>query len=146
MTIIVERNPAWVSGTAVCGEIFVDDVHAGYSLEPLYIPEHVGLDPQKVYPIAEGTYSFVLNHSPHLGYVCPLLLDVPGHEDIRIHKGNWPSDSLGCTLIGSEHQEGVIDPKTGLTGGAVYGSKSAFDEFFKLLLTGGTCSYRTKIV
>lgn len=145
MTIIVERNPEQVTASAVGGEIYLDGDHMGYTLEPLYTPEHNGLDPKKIYPIAEGTYDFVLNRSPHLGYSCPLLLGVPGHEDIRIHKGNWPSDSLGCTLIGSRY-EVTLDPKTGLTGGSVLESKSAFDEFFKRLLTGGTVTYRTKIV
>lgn len=145
LTIIIERNPAWVSTSAVCGDVYVDGDHMGYSLEPLYTPEHDGLDPKKIYPIPEGTYSFILSHSPHLKYVCPLLLDVPGHSDIRIHIGNWPSDSLGCTLIGMGHQEKIADPRTHITGGEVNGSRAAFQDLMSRLVTGGTVTYRTKI-
>jgi hypothetical protein len=38
-----------------------------------------------------------------LGYFTPELLDVPGRSEIRIHIGNKPEDSLGCTLVGETH-------------------------------------------
>lgn len=70
-----------------------------FALEPSRLhPVHVG------HPaIPCGVFRVKLTHSPHLGYVTPELLDVPGRSAIRIHIGNQPEDSLGCTLVGEAH-------------------------------------------
>jgi hypothetical protein len=39
--------------------------------------------------------------SPHLGYLCPEVLDVPGRTAIRWHVGNFPRDVLGCCVVGT---------------------------------------------
>ena len=39
--------------------------------------------------------------SPHLGYVCPEVLDVRGRTAIRWHVGNFPEDVLGCCVVGT---------------------------------------------
>jgi hypothetical protein len=68
------------------------------------------LEPSRFHPVHEGhpcisagVYKVVLTHSPHLGYFTPELLDVPGRSEIRIHIGNKPEDSEGCTLVGDTH-------------------------------------------
>jgi len=43
-----------------------------------------------------------MTFSPHFKMVTPEVIDVPGRTDIRIHPGNFPKDSLGCTLVGEE--------------------------------------------
>jgi hypothetical protein len=54
--------------------------------------------------IPAGIYPVSLTESPHFGYVTPEVLDVPGRSEIRIHRGNRPEDSLGCTLVGEDHR------------------------------------------
>ena len=54
--------------------------------------------------------------SPHLGYVCPEVLNVPGRIAIRWHIGNFPKDVLGCCVVGTVVHENSVDH-----------SKTAFD-------------------
>jgi len=69
------------------------------------------LEPSRFHPVHEGhpcipagmIYQVKLTRSPHFSYVTPELVDVPGRTAIRIHKGNEPKDSLGCTLVGMQH-------------------------------------------
>lgn len=58
--------------------------------------------------IPTGRYEVVITHSPRLSELAghpidtPRLLDVPGHEGILIHPGNFPRDTKGCVLPGRE--------------------------------------------
>lgn len=61
--------------------------------------------------IPDGTYIVNLSYSPTfskkypysvvLGGKVPEVVGVPGHYGLRIHVGNYPSDTKGCILIGS---------------------------------------------
>jgi Family of unknown function (DUF5675) len=135
MTIQVVRK--WFSQTSTCGEMLIDDVFYCYTLEPRQDQSQ-----GKPYCIPVGTYSFILQYSPRFKMATPHILNVPGFTDIEIHPGNWPSDTEGCCLVGTQHQEEYLDPKTSLEGGAVFGSRAAFDGLMKQLLTGGTVTYR----
>lgn len=82
---------------SITGEFWLDGVKQCYCLEPSRTtPVHPG------HPcIQPGTYKVVLTMSPHLGYVCPEVLDVPGRTAIRWHIGNFPRDVLGCCVVGT---------------------------------------------
>src|SRR5271166_5946784 len=84
------------SRNSVMGELGSCGMFWMHTLEPSRLtPVHPG------HPcIPAGRYRAVLTRSPHLGYICPELLDVPGRSDIRIHVANWPLDLLGCTAVG----------------------------------------------
>lgn len=84
---------------SIIGRLTVEGQHLCFDLEPSrFHPVHAG------HPcIPVGVYQVRLTLSPHFGYVTPEILDVPGRSAIRIHKGNKPEDSLGCTLVGIEH-------------------------------------------
>lgn len=65
------------------------------------------LEPARFHPVhpdhpcvPAGVYKVCLTLSPHFGYITPEVLDVPSRTHIRIHRGNEPIDSLGCTLVG----------------------------------------------
>lgn len=84
---------------SITSRLTVDGQQFCFALEPSrFKPVHPG------HPcIRAGIYKVVLTHSPHLGYVTPELLDVPGRTSIRIHKANRPEDLLGCTAVGETH-------------------------------------------
>lgn len=82
---------------SITGEFWLDGVKQCCYLEPARrTPFYHG------HPcIAAGSYGVVLSMSPHLGYVCPEVLDVPGRTAIRWHIGNFPQDVLGCCVVGT---------------------------------------------
>lgn len=61
--------------------------------------------------IPDGIYLVHLTYSPSfskkypytvvLGGKVPEVIGVPGHSGLRIHVGNYPSDTKGCILIGT---------------------------------------------
>ncbi len=67
------------------------------------------LEPPKVV-IPDGKYLLDFTYSPTfskkypytvvLGGKVPLVTGVQGHSGLRIHVGNYPSDTKGCILIG----------------------------------------------
>ena len=83
---------------SITGEFWLDGVMECYYLEPSrltpYYPGHPCI-PAGVYPVV------VLSMSPHLGYVCPEVLNVPGRTAIRWHIGNFPKNVLGCCVVGT---------------------------------------------
>lgn len=50
--------------------------------------------------ISPGTYMCVRFESPHLGYEVFMLENVPGHDHILIHIGNYNENSDGCIMLG----------------------------------------------
>lgn len=82
------------------------------TLSRIYFDDMVfyGLEPAK--PIVEdGNYLLTLTHSPRFSglypykgihnSLVPLIKGVSGHSGVRIHVGNYPSDTDGCLLIGN---------------------------------------------
>lgn len=108
----------WETLFSVCGEMWANDWLKFFTLEPARTnPVHPG------HPcITAGRYQIKLTHSPHLGYVCPELLDVPERSAIRIHIGNYPKDVEGCTAVGTRHEPD-----------AVWESGIAFEQLMRLL-------------
>jgi len=72
--------------------------------------------------IPSGVYEVRITPSPKFGRLLPLLIDVPGHDGIRIHPGNTARDTEGCILLGN-----ILD------GEAVEESDKAFEQFFSWL-------------
>lgn len=57
--------------------------------------------------IPEGEYTVKMTYSPKFRRILPLI-DVPGREGIRIHRGNTVNDTTGCVLVGYNTQKGVV--------------------------------------
>lgn len=104
MSLELDVYRRWYSLFSVCGELWINSIRAMYTLEPAReTPVHPG------HPcIPAGRYKVVLTHSPHLGYICPELLDVPGRTAIRVHMGNFPRDVEGCTAVGLNHEPDIV--------------------------------------
>ena len=104
---------------SITSRVTIDGQQFCFALEPSrFKPVHPG------HPcIPAGIYKVKLLLSPHFDYVTPELINVPKRSDIRIHKGNRPEDSLGCTLVGESH-----GPQPDWVGD----SKDAFDRLMRL--------------
>jgi hypothetical protein len=85
------------TGQSITGEFWLDGTKECYYLEPSRFTPFYSSHPC----IQAGTYRVVLTMSPHLGYVCPEVLNVPGRTAIRWHIGNFPKDVLGCCVVGT---------------------------------------------
>ncbi|MGH1600942.1 DUF5675 family protein [Campylobacter majalis] len=89
------------------GEVLLD----GYTLEP------AGPDtttPNQDKRIPAGAYTATWSFSPSFKKELPLLFNelVSKNRRILIHGGNYPKDTLGCILIGSEYNEkGILKSK-----------------------------------
>jgi hypothetical protein len=100
MNVEIRRRLDWETNRSVCGEMWLDGVFECFTLEPARInPVHAG------HPCiaAGGPFKVILSMSPHLGYVTPEVLNVPGRTAIRWHIANKPEDVLGCTGVGTVH-------------------------------------------
>lgn len=89
------------------GRLFIDDVYFCDTLEDKNrdINHNGKFDNKesKVYGetcIPFGEYKIEITYSPKFKRELPILLDVPNFEGIRIHRGNYPKDTLGCILVG----------------------------------------------
>ena len=75
------------------------------------------LEPSKVV-IPDGEYLFRLSLSPTfskkypytvvLGGKVPEVIGIPGHSGLRIHVGNYPSETRGCILIGQQGTDSSV--------------------------------------
>jgi len=69
-----------------------------------------------------GKYEVVLSFSNRFQKYLPLILNVKKYRGIRIHKGNAPSDTLGCILVGDKLAKDLI-----------YESRQAFERLMPLI-------------
>lgn len=66
---------------------------------------------QKIYGetcIPYGEYKVELTYSPKFKRVLPILQDVPEFSGIRIHRGNYIKDTLGCILVGEATKDNIL--------------------------------------
>lgn len=117
MTLVLQR--IWYTDKSTCGELLIDGQMFCYTMEP-----RKDQSKGKPYAIPAGTYTVVLQPSPHFQMTTPHLLNVPGFEAIEIHPGNYPEDTHGCILVGAEHQEDLIT-----------GSRDTFNKLMAQLTT-----------
>ena len=123
MELVLKR--AWLTENSTIGRLYVDGEYQCYVLEDRYRPP-----PEAKIPGATcipcGRYEVRITHAPKFARDLPLVLDVPEFEGIRIHPGNYPTDTEGCLL-----------PGTGRLPDAVQGSRLAFTELFAKLQGAG---------
>ena len=75
----------------VLGTMYIDGYEVYDTLEPSNC-------------IPAGTYQVKMTYSPAFRKYLPLIMGVPGRDGIRIHSGNFPTDTAGCVLVGLREQ------------------------------------------
>lgn len=110
----------WKTDKSTIGELFVDGKFFCFTLEDVERPAGVKVYGQTAIP--KGTYKLVVDFSPKFQRRVPHVLDVPGFEGIRIHKGNTDHDTEGCILVGMNREKDMITQST-----------SAYEKLFRLL-------------
>lgn len=58
--------------------------------------------------IPYGTYEVEVTYSPKFKRKLPLIKNVPHFEGIRIHRGNYATDSSGCIITGENKIKGGV--------------------------------------
>lgn len=101
ITINREFNGSLQGAAATIGKLSIDDTEYCDTLEP------APADGLYKGHIPAGDYKIILTFSPKFNRVMPLLCDVAGFSDIRIHPGNYPRDTEGCILVGM-YAQGVM--------------------------------------
>ena len=56
------------------------------------------------YTIPRGSYTVEVTWSPRFKRLLPILVNVPGREGIRIHRGTKPEHSRGCILVSADNE------------------------------------------
>jgi|SRR6185437_13702687 len=119
MNLKVQRDKLTPQSTA--GRMFIIDGQEDfqcYTLEPAKRPDYI-----KPRAIPAGTYDLTIRFSEKHGRLIPHVENVPGFEAIEIHIGNYPKDTLACTLVGKSREADFVGQ-----------SHAAFDALFDKLL------------
>lgn len=96
MLLTVTRR--WFTDKSTIGTLSIDNVQFCYTLEDVVRAPGVKIPGETAIP--EGTYRVSFRWSEKHGCNVPHVENVPGFEQIEIHAGNYPSDTLGCLLCG----------------------------------------------
>ena len=122
MNIEVHRRKS--SSLSTLSEVYVDGELVCFALEdPVREKPGVPVEEWKVKgetAIPAGRYLVKIQWSPRFTRMLPRLQEVPGFQGVLIHPGNYPRDTEGCIL-----------PGTQIAGDAVVESRVAFLELFQ---------------
>lgn len=105
---------------SVPSKVYVDGQFECYGMEPARTNPAVAGHPC----IAAGTFEVTRAYSPHLKYVTPHVLNVPGRTEIEWHIANFPKQILGCLAVGTVRKVDEVD-----------NSRTAFEKLMTLLNT-----------
>jgi hypothetical protein len=110
MKLTLQRGQ--IGNVSIPGELFCGGAHECWTLE------------RKAVAIPAGTYQLGLYPSPHFSRLMPILKDVLDRQDILLHWGNYPANSDGCILLGSQRSLEIEE---------IYNTRAAFEELFPVI-------------
>lgn len=108
MNLLLKRET--FSDTSTIGRLFIDGNFFCYTLED----KDRGLNDsmniltikaKKIFgvtAIPQGKYRLVVSMSNRFKRLLPEILNVKGYEGIRMHRGNYAGDSLGCIIVAAK--------------------------------------------
>lgn len=101
-TMLLERE--WFSDKSTVGRLSFDDEFVCFTLEDTC--RRVKVEGETAIP--SGKYEITIDFSERFQKNMPHVLAVPGFEGVRIHKGNYPEQTLGCILVGMRRDKDSI--------------------------------------
>jgi len=104
MNLRIERDIFTVSSST--GRLYLDGTFFCVTLEPTARPAGIKVPGKTAIP--EGIYPVKMQFSPHFNTETPHVLNVPDFSEIEMHVGNYPSDTEGCTLLGTQRGRDII--------------------------------------
>ena len=99
MNLLVERDTFTALSTT--GKMYINGKFVCYTLEPVWLDMPTDVKPRA---IPEGVYKVIIAYSPKHKRDVPLYEGIDGFEEVEIHIGNYPKDTLGCQLVGLDRQ------------------------------------------
>lgn len=105
MKIRLERK---FLGDYTIGKLYINGVYFCDTLEDKVrnLSKEAKINGETAIPY--GTYQIIVNKSPKFKRELPRLLNVPHFDGILIHRGNYPTDSSGCILVGENKIKGSL--------------------------------------
>jgi|SRR5581483_882502 len=115
MELLLKRDDLTPERTI--GRLFIDGAYECFTLEDVVRPDGVKVPGKTAIPA--GRYRVVITMSPRFKRPLPLLLGVPHFEGVRIHAGNYATDTEGCILVGKigptpEHRDAIFESRVAL--------------------------------
>lgn len=95
MEILLQRET--YSKDSTIGKLYIDGAFHCFTLEDAVRDKKI----KNITAIPNGRYEVIINYSNRFKQLMPLLLAVPNYEGVRIHWGNYSTDTEGCILVGS---------------------------------------------
>jgi hypothetical protein len=83
------------NSTETLSHLMIEGSLFGFVLEP-----PVNANKQDISCIPAGVYKYKKYSSQKYGCICLAIYDVPGRTNVKMHYGNYPSDTEGCLLVG----------------------------------------------
>lgn len=90
-------------GISTLGELAIEDAFFCYTLERPWLNNI-----RETSCVPKGIYGVTFTFSGHFQRFMPLLEDVPGRSEIRIHPANWPYQLEGCIAVGHDLAKDAI--------------------------------------
>lgn len=103
MILQLQRDPP--TGPAILGTLTWNGALLCYTLEPTDLAIKAGA--YRVELTESGRARKGQLWSPRPPFL-PELFNVPGREAIRIHSGNWYTDTQGCILVGHKRAQNAV--------------------------------------
>jgi hypothetical protein len=104
MEVKIKVQRSKPTGKSTPGTMSLNGVFECFTMEPDPVTPAIAGHPS----IPAGVYPVQLTKSPHLGYITPELLAVPGRSAIRIHIANYPTELEGCTAVGQSQEQDFV--------------------------------------
>lgn len=102
MKLLLTRK--YFKETYTIGNLYIDGLYFCDTLEDAVRDKKI----MNKTAIPYGTYEVILTESAKFKRLLPLLLNVPGFDGIRIHRGNTDEDTSGCILVGENKMRGGV--------------------------------------
>lgn len=121
MEIILNRD--FFNEKCTLGKLYVDGKFECHTLEDFDRKvESGGVKISGKTAIPRGRYQVIISYSNRFKKTLPLIVNVPQFSGVRIHSGNFASETDGCVLVGNKRGDSCVS-----------GSRIAMDRLMNII-------------